>query len=300
MSKHLALYAFCVLIGQPAVSQGQRGVVFGTVVSSTGIPQQNTRFWFPGAVQLSITDEAGRYRVDVLPGRYTVRVLDLNGRSTEQEILVRAGTKTMVDWLGGQDGQDARAMNREDVRPSGSNDLIPMDSVRVVYHPKIGPVEWKSLDLTVRYELVEVSDSVRVSVMAEGKNRTKGTITTCGCLSFWDVTYGWGPERMGGIPLGAPPGWKPPGPSLTVAPQDCSAPELDAAPVRLAPGERFTRTMSFSFRPEDFREKTGELHIHSFYFTGKQGSPWEDVERVDLGIIAVPIRPPGMPARYKI
>ena len=74
--------------------------------------------------------------------------------------------------------------------------LTTMGDVRIIHHPQTRPVATSSLDFKVRYEMTEVSDSVGVSVIAEGRNDTQSPIGTCGCFSFWRTSFALGPEQM--------------------------------------------------------------------------------------------------------
>jgi hypothetical protein len=280
-------------------ADAQRGVVFGTLVDAAGHPCEQRAFSLPGLTALFVSDDQGRYRVEVPPGRYNIPVLALSGEPTYQEILVPLGGNVMADVLAGGVGNVPHADNIEKIRPHDNRDAVPIDSIRVLYHEQNPPVKHGPLELTVGYRLAAFSDSLRVEVTIRGENVSKKTTAVCGCLSFWDASFGLGPECWGDVPLGHVQGWMDTRPKPSVHRAGCETPVFEGDMINLAPGKYVSRTMMFSFRPEEFREKTGEVLIQCYYFTGKSGQKWEDVERVDLGVIAVPIRPPGMPARYK-
>jgi hypothetical protein len=292
----------CVLVSLLAAGMdsalAQRGVVNGQIVERKGFIPGYGSYRLPGTDENASLDKQGRFRIELLPGRYDLDVLVAPGEPVERKTVVIKANETLDLIITGPEGSGRRSRptNVEQQTPPGM-EIAPMDSVRVIYHPQTEPVIAKSLTFTVRYEMTEVGDSIRVNVIAEGRNSADAPVSTCGCFSFWRIRFGFGPEQVMDIPLANVKDWYT-GPKLEVAPVECTTSTLDCAPTTLAPGESVSRSMSFSFRPADFAEMTGELHVRTYYFTGAPGTEWHDAERIDLGTLAVPIRLPGTVGRY--
>jgi hypothetical protein len=284
-------------LNSPAIAQ--RGIVNGQLLERPGYVRGYPLYQFPGTDKTVFLDKEGCFSVEVLPGRYDLDVFVAPGaRPDRQSVLIKANEIVSLTIT----GPDARGpwsqpSNIEKQTPPSTEDLVPMESVRVVYHPLTTPVQAHSLEFTVRYEMNQVGDSIKVVVIAEGRNTFASAISTCGCFSFWSTEFGLGPEQLMSIPLAPVRDWYK-GPSLHVVPVECTTPRLECAPTTLAHGEAVTRSMSFAFRPADFATKTGELHIRTYYFTGTSGTEWHDAERVDLGTLAVPLRLPGTIGHY--
>src|SRR5262245_25307372 len=213
-------------------------------------------------------------------------------------ILVKANQIVDVTITGPEgDGPMPEPSNIEQITEPGPT-LYEMRDVAIKYHPQTKAVVFKSLEFTVRYEMTEIADSILVTVTAEGRNTTQSTVETCGCLSFWQVSFAIGREQAGQVPLAGARAWYK-GPRVDVDRLACVTPTLECTPTKISAGDAVRRSMTFSFRPKDFDEKTGELRIQPYYFAGASGSEWHDAEQIDLGVIAVPIRIPGTIARYK-
>ena len=287
----------CVAVVSAATAQ--RGIVNGRIVERPKYIPGWPTYRFPGTDHHLFLEEGGRFRVEVLPGKYDLDMFVAPGAPPERRtILVKANQSVDVIITGPEgEGPVPAPSNIEEITEPGST-LYEIKDVGIKYHPQTKPVVSKSLEFTVRYEMADIGDSIRVTVRAEGRNKTPSAVETCGCLSFWQASFALGPEQVGQIPLAPVRDWYK-GPKLEVPPEECATPTLDSIPTMINSGDAITRSMSFSFRLKDFEEKTGELRIQTYYFVGVPGSEWHDAERIDLGVIAVPIRIPGTMASYK-
>lgn len=245
-------------------------------------------FRFPGT-WWSTELEGRRFRVEVLPWRYDLDVVVEPGAPSEKRSILIKANETVNLTITGPESREpwGEPTNIEKQVPDRKS--VAMTDVRIGYHPRTAPVVANSLEFTVRYEMTEIGDSARVTVTAEGRNTAASAVETCGCLSFWRTFFALGPEQLQFVPMGYVKDWYQ-GPKLDVAPVECSTRRLDCDQATLSPGEAISRSMTFSFQPADFAEKTGELHIRTYYFTGPPGIEWHDAERVDLGTHAVPLR----------
>jgi hypothetical protein len=141
---------------------------------------------------------------------------------------------------------------------------------------------------------------VVVNVIAEGRNISDAPIEVCGCFSFWQAKYGWSAEVIGDHVRFGPADRSivyPTHPWLDVPAQECGGAVLECSSTVLAPGEYLVEGMGFFFYPRAFAYWTGEVEVKCFFFGGKDGTRWRDVDRVDVGTIKIPIRPIGQAFR---
>lgn len=93
-----ALVALFALFGQPVAAQ-ESGRVTGQVTSRSMAPLSEVQVFLVGTTQGTLTAQNGRFLIpNVNPGSYTLRVERIGYQAQTQEITVRAGEATTVDF----------------------------------------------------------------------------------------------------------------------------------------------------------------------------------------------------------
>lgn len=96
MGALLALFAF---LGEPLVAQ-EAGRITGQVTSRSMQPLSEVQVFLVGTTQGTLTAQNGRFLIpNVNPGTYTLRVERIGYEGQTQEITVRAGEATTVDFV---------------------------------------------------------------------------------------------------------------------------------------------------------------------------------------------------------
>jgi len=303
MSNRLLFFATHVallLVSLPAAAQ--RGWISGTVVDSMGAPLKYANVIVSDSWFGAMTDDKGVFKFEVPVGRHTLKALAMGYVYSDRPVAVPLGENVSVQFTLSRLVEDPLTP-QEVVVTQGHSPPITAGEFEEpepigTYHPRSKPVRLGALELTVSYVQSQDGDSVRTRIIAEARNMSDQPVTTCGCLSFWKVSYGFGPEVQDSVPIGGQFHYR--GPVLKVGPSECTTRVLDCREERLLPGKSRTRELSFSFRAADFENWTGEVDVSCIYFYGKPGSAWEDTESVSTDpFFRVPVRPIGMPYRRR-
>jgi hypothetical protein len=235
--------------------------------------------------EVVFTDYDGQFRFQAPARRQFVTSMAMGYRSVQRTITVGPGDTTRVSIV-----LDAMAMGAWD------------------YPESTFVVRGRGMEFFLRYVLVEAGDSVVVTVVAEGRNVLDTPITEEACFSFSDARFRRAPDHLNCIRLTRTPSTPDSVlfPMLEVPPLECDeAREGEWSPI--LPGELISRSMTFSFFPNAFRDWPGELHVQCVFTMAAQrdqlkgagpnagARPWAGAWSFDIGTIKIPIRPIGMP-----
>jgi hypothetical protein len=288
---HVAL----LLVSFPAAAQ--RGWISGTVVDSLGVPLKYANVIVSDSWFGAMTDDKGAFKFELPVGRHVLKALAMGYVHSDRPVAVPRDETVSVHFILSRLVEDRLTPENVVVTQGHSGEFEEPEPIGT-YHPRSKPVRLGALELTVSYVQSQDGDSVRTRIVAEARNMSDQPVTTCGCLSFWKVSYGIGPEVQDSIPIGGQYHYR--GPVLKVGAAECTTSALECREESLLPGKSRTREIALSFRPADFENWTGEVDVWCMYFYGKPGSAWEDTKCVDVADqFPVPIRPIGMPYRRR-
>ena len=289
------LAAVALLFTFAANAHAQRGVIRGHIRDEAGKPLAYANVMLRWTTIGAMTDKSGRYSMNAPVGEHEVVAMMMGRLFQSRNVRVANIDTVVVDFALLPDPNPQRVVEipyarRESASnyPS-SDDIWPYDAITE-------PVRFESLELSLRYVLTQQDDSVVVNVVAEGRNVTADPVTVCGYFSFFDPIFIGAPDSHAWTTNEAPasgiPYIKVRGDFIKLSTFECRSERLD-------PGEVIAHGMSFAFDPEEFKYWTAELAVDCYYFSGRDGVPWNDIKRVRLERLLVPIRPLGQPLRNR-
>lgn len=284
--------------GNPVVLRPQTGHLIGSVSDSTGSGIGYANAILVGTNLGAMTRENGVFVVPRVPvGRYSIRAVAFGYASDEkQDIEIKLGETTEVHFTLKRTLQDTTItippfMLTPDAAWAARSSIPPETPLdNIIYPDSLTAIQAFGLDFQARYQVSATEESTIVNVVSFGKNNSEKTVALCGVFVFVEVPFqaslGLINENLG---LGGGH-WEYPAPNLKIGSQIPVTSSLKCETDVVHPGEIIGDTLGFTYLSEPYSEWPGEVRFWCLYYSGTDGSLWEDTKVVDVGVLVIPIR----------